>query len=273
MSDRKFLHKKSLGQHFLTSPVVPRWMCDAADIQEGDIVFEIGPGSGVLTKEILARGATVIALEADERAIAVLTDTFTETLTTGQLRMHHGDARKLDFATLGLQNGQFKAVSNIPYYLSGQLFRQLLDSTCQPTDLVFLVQKEVAERIARDEKESLLSLSVKVFGDPTYIKTVSAGHFTPKPDVDSAIVAVHSISTDRFSGLSRELFFDVIHLGFAQKRKQLLGNLAKFLEREVLINIFSTVGLAPDVRAEDVPLEVWLELVEQIAIHTNSTDT
>lgn len=265
--NERFEHKKSLGQHFLTSPVVPGWMCDAAQLEAGDIVFEIGPGTGVLTRELLSRGVEVVALEADERAIEVLEGEFAAEIAAGNFRLHHGDARTIDFATLGLEPGKFKAVSNIPYYLSGQLFRALLDSDCQPTDLVFLVQKEVAARIARDEKESLLSLSVKVFGDPTYVKTVSAGHFNPKPEVDSAIVTVHNISTERLASIDRALFFEILHIGFAQKRKQLLGNLSKSYPRETLINIFSTVGIPENIRAEDVPLAKWLTLVKEIALH------
>ena len=165
----KFEHKKSLGQHFLNSDYVPKKMCDAAAIAAGDIVLEIGPGTGVLTREILLRGGRVIAIEADARAIAELQTTFPEEISNHQLVIHHHDARTLDLEEFGLKQGSFKVVSNIPYYLSGFLFRTILESNCQPNTLVFLIQKEVAERIARDEKESLLSLSIEVFGEPSYI--------------------------------------------------------------------------------------------------------
>src|SRR5690606_15015371 len=101
-----------------------------------------------------------------------------------QLHIHHQDIREFDLASLNLADHQFKVVANIPYYLSGLLLRTFLDTTVQPTTLVFLIQKELAERIARDKKESLLSLSVKVFGEPTYVTTVKRGHFTPPPKVD-----------------------------------------------------------------------------------------
>ena len=268
MNEGKFQHKKSLGQHFLKSDVVPKWMCDAASLKAGETVFEIGPGSGVLTKEILARGATVIALEADERAIEILEKQYKDEIANGNFVLHHGDARSLNLADLGLKNGQYKAVSNIPYYLSGHLFRTLLESDCQPSDLVFLVQKEVAGRIARDPKASLLSLSVKVFGTPKYIKTVGSGHFTPPPAIDSAIILISNINKQNFEGLDSQLFFDLIHLGFGARRKQLLGNLSKEYDRTTLTNIFSTLELPLDVRAEDLSLEKWLTLVRSIAIHT-----
>lgn len=265
MSGGKFQHKKSLGQHFLRNDVVPKWLCDAGRVAPGDIVFEIGPGTGALTRELLMRGARVIALEADARAITVLEEEFAAELATGQLCLHHGDARTIDFITLGLTDHSYKCIANIPYYLSGHLFRTMLESAVQPTDLVFLVQKEVAERIARAEKESLLSLSVKVYGDPTYVKTVSRGHFTPPPEVDSAIVAVTNISRNHLANVDATHFFTILHLGFAQKRKQLLGNLAKQYDRTQLTHIFSTLTLPIDIRAEDVSLNMWLKLVETLS--------
>ena len=260
----KFEHKKSLGQHFLTSDYIPKKMCDAADLQAGDIVFEIGPGTGILTREILARGAKVIAVEADARAVASLEESFPDAITNKQLVIHHHDARTLEPTSFGLQAHQYKVVSNIPYYLSGFLFRSLLDINCQPNTLVFLIQKEVAERIARDKKESLLSLSIKVFGEPSYICTVKRGHFNPPPKIDSAIVAVGPISRNYFKNISSEQFFYILHLGFAQKRKQLLGNLSNEFPRESLKKIFLDLSLSLTVRAEDVPLQKWLDLVKKL---------
>jgi 16S rRNA (adenine1518-N6/adenine1519-N6)-dimethyltransferase len=258
----KFEHKKSLGQHFLNSDYVPKKMCDAAGDIAGKTVLEIGPGTGALTKEILARGAKVVAIEADKRAISALEDTFQAEIARGQLTLHHHDARTLEPAHFGLENQSYIVISNIPYYLSGQLFRCLLDTDCQPSTLLFLVQKEVAERIARDKKESLLSLSVKAFGKPTYICTIKRSHFTPAPKVDSAIVIVREISRRNFSEISPTDLFFLLHLGFGQKRKQLLGNLTKITDRAKLGSIFSTLGITLDIRAEDLPLDLWFKLTK-----------
>lgn len=268
-AEQKFQHKKSLGQHFLTSAVVPSWMCDAANITSNDNVLEVGPGTGELTKEILARGATVVALEADTRAIEVLNQTFAKEIAEKRLIITHTDVRTLDLSTIPqISNHSFKVVSNIPYYLSGFLFRLFLESSVQPTDLVYLVQKEVAKRITTDlkrgEKESLLSLSVKAYGEPKYIKTVTRGHFTPPPKVDSGIIAITNIHKGNFTNIEESLFFNVLHLGFGQKRKQLLGNLTKNYPRQTLTHIFSTVDLPISIRAEDVSLDKWLILVRKL---------
>lgn len=263
-SENTFQKKKSLGQHFLTSDVVPKWMCDAAAVIEGDTVVEIGPGTGALTRELLARGARVVALEADIRALAVLAETYEEEIASKQLLLHHTDARTLDLSQYGLKDHNFKIVANIPYYISGMLFRSCLESVPQPSTLLFLVQKEVAERIARSKKESLLSLSVAVFGEPEYVRTVSRGHFSPPPKVESAIIAVRNIHRENLRDIQPEAFFTLLHLGFGQKRKQLLGNLAKTYDRAVLTHIFSTLDIPHDVRAEDVPLQKWLTLAREV---------
>lgn len=239
-------------------------MCDAAGDIAGKTVLEIGPGTGILTREILARGAKVVAIEADLRAIAALEETLPEARANQQLTIHHHDARQLNPAQFGLEKHSYIVISNIPYYLSGQLFRQLLDTDCQPSTLVFLIQKELAERIARNKKESLLSLSIKVFGDPTYICTVKRSHFTPPPKVDSAIIAVLNIGRQHFKEILPADFFHLLHLGFGQKRKQLIGNLSKEIPRSRLRKIFLELNCSETERAEDLCLEKWVKLVHKL---------
>lgn len=268
-----FHAKKSLGQNFLNNPNVPEKMSDAADVHAGDTVLEIGPGTGMLTKEFIKRGARVVAVEADTRAVEILKEMFADEIAAGNFVLHHADMRELDLRSLNLKPGGYKLIANIPYYLSGMLFRTFLESVYQPSDLVFLVQKEVAERIARDTKESLLSLSIKVYGDPIYVCTVKRGNFTPQPAVDSAIIAVSHISKKNFKRTSESDFFALLHLGFAAKRKQLLGNLAKQHDRDVLTHIFSTLEIPADARGEDLTINTWVCLVEKLVIHTKSTES
>ena len=264
----QFHTKKSLGQHFLTSPVVPGWMCDAADLTPGEIVVEIGPGTGALTAVLLERGAQVIALEADSRALVVLAKRFKAEVANGDLRLIHTDVRELALATFDLRDHDFKIVANIPYYLSGHLFRHCLSGDVQPSDLVFLVQKEVGKRVAADSrtggKHSLLSLAVQVYGEVKYVRTVSRGHFQPAPAVDSAIIAVRNITRENFINLNADAFFTLLHLGFGQKRKQLIHNLAIRYERNRVEHALATVGLSSTVRAEDVSLKKWISLVTQL---------
>jgi len=230
--------KKSLGQHFLTNPKIPEIMAETVDVSDNDVVLEIGPGTGILTKELLKRGARVIAVEADIRAVEVLLKMFKDEIAGGNLTLKHADIREINLSDLGLKEHKYKLIANIPYYISGMLFRMFLSSNFQPSSLVFLVQKEVAERIVRSKKESLLSLGIKAYGNPKYIKTVKKGNFKPSPKVDSAVIEISNISHERFKKVPEDFFFEVLRVGFSAKRKQLLGNLSKLFDRKTLVHIF-----------------------------------
>lgn len=263
--------KKSLGQHFLNNTNVTTLIVETGNVEKGDTVLEIGPGTGVLTRELLNRGAKVIAIEADVRAVESLKETFSSEITSQNLTIIHGDVRTLDISALGLRPHAYKLIANIPYYITGFLFRMFLEHDIQPSIMVFLVQKEVAERIARDKKESLLSLSVKAFGTPRYVKTVGKGNFTPPPKIDSAIISISNISKDNFKEISQEFFFSVLHEGFKSKRKQLFGNLTALTDRVALTRIFASVPLSEKIRGEDVSLPEWLVLAQMLFAHTTHT--
>jgi len=266
-SKDKLVAKKSLGQNFLTSAVVPKWMCDAASVTAGDRIVEIGPGTGALTAILLERGATVVAIEADNRMLPILTERFAAALITGQLKLEHGDARTIVLGSLFDATKPYQVVANIPYYLSGLLLRLTLTSARPPQTLVFLLQKELVTRIARAKKSSLLALSVAVYGTPKYIKTVSRGHFTPAPKVDSAILAITGIDHHNLPTQARtDEFFNHLHLGFGQKRKQLLGNLAAVYARADLETVFTAHKLPLTIRAEDMGVETWLTLSTALSL-------
>lgn len=249
--------KKSLGQHFLSSTHYLGLVADAAEVKKGDTVLEIGPGEGALTEVLLARGARVIAIEKDARLIPVLEERFAgKPLTVLEM-----DALDADLASLRLR--KFKVVGNIPYYITGALLRKFLTEERQPELLVFLMQKEVAERItghpstrSGSQKESILSLSVKAYGAPLYIKTVPRGAFSPPPNVDSAILKVSGVSRGNFDSAAHEArFFTLVKKGFSSKRKKLLGNIGKEYS-----DILKNIGVSLDARAEDVALAQWLEI-------------
>jgi 16S rRNA (adenine1518-N6/adenine1519-N6)-dimethyltransferase len=148
------------------------------------------------------------------------------------------------------------------------LFRLFLEHLRQPTDIVVLVQKEVAQQIvARDGKEGILSLSVKAYGTPRYVATVKSEAFKPAPKVDSAIIAITGISKAQLKNISDEAYFSVVKAGLSAKRKMLLGNLAKGLDlpKEKLETIFIELGIGIHTRGEDVPIEKWLLLAKSLS--------
>ena len=216
--------KKSLGQNFLKSENILNLMCQTSSIKEGEVVLEIGPGKGSLTKKILSSGALVIAIEKDDELFAFLKEKFNQEIGEGKLKLINQDI--LDWQTDEVKT-DYKIVANIPYNITGLIIKKFLSDKKLPRSMTLLVQKEVAERIvARNNKESILSLSVKAYGQVKYIKKVSKKLFNPSPKVDSAIINIFNISKDNFPQKELEnKFFSLIKVGFSHKRKVLIKNL------------------------------------------------
>ena len=194
-----------LGQHFLKHGWAARALAHAAGIRSGETFLEIGPGKGILTKELLTL-APVVAVEKDGALVEQLKLTFAEDIATGRLRLVEGDVRDFSPTGYGLQATGYVVAANIPYYITGEIIRQFLTADTQPRAMALLVQKEVAQRIV-SMKESILSLSVKAYGTPRLVEKVSRTHFSPPPSVDSAILAVNNISRTFFDCISEESFF------------------------------------------------------------------
>jgi 16S rRNA (adenine1518-N6/adenine1519-N6)-dimethyltransferase len=257
--------KKSLGQHFLNSKHVLEQIIECAKIEKGEQVLEIGPGTGILTEALLEAGAEVTAVEKDDRAIDLLNQKFFTQISAKQLRIVRGDI--LENTLEDLPKGPFKVVANIPYYITGAILEKFLERGPRPQKMVLLVQKEVAERIvARDGKESVLSISVKAFGEPYLIAKVPRGAFTPAPTVDSAILAIENISDERFAkddiGIKR--FFQIVKAGFAHKRKYAIRNLETVIEKEKLEKLWLSDNFDPKIRPEDMTVGEWVLLAENI---------
>jgi 16S rRNA (adenine1518-N6/adenine1519-N6)-dimethyltransferase len=194
-----FTAKKSLGQHFLHAPNVVGAMIHAARIEPGMIVLEIGPGKGILTSGLLKVGAKVIAVEKDQRATEYMKENFAADIANGKLKLVQDDILSINPADLGLEKEKYIVAANIPYYITGEILRKFLTAEVYPSRMVLLVQKEVAKRIvAADGKESILSISVKAYGEPKYIDTVPKRFFRPIPKVDSAIILIDNISKNFF---------------------------------------------------------------------------
>jgi 16S rRNA (adenine1518-N6/adenine1519-N6)-dimethyltransferase len=254
--------KKSLGQNFLKSHAALKKMVSSAGAGPTDTILEIGPGKGALTKELLASGAHILAIEKDDRLIPYLQELFEAEIKSGQLELIHGDALEFDPRKYKLQ--KYKIVANIPYYITGLLIRTYLESPYPPEGMTILVQKEVAERIvARDGKESILSLSVKLFGTPFYKGVVSKRYFSPQPKVDSAILHIANI-TKTVSKKTADTFFIIIKQAFSQKRKTLLHTLGDIYSRETIGLLLQQLNKKELARPEELSLSDWLSITEKL---------
>ena len=262
--------KKSLGQHFLKSERALSTIIEAGNVGAEDIVFEIGPGTGVLTEKILNTGAKVVAIEKDDALFESLKEKFEKEISSSQLRLIHGDILKFDLSELIIN--KYKLVANIPYNITGTILKKFLETNRQPEKMVLLVQKEVAERIVSrpshrvtgDGKESILSMSVKAYGTPRYVETVKAGSFVPVPKVDSAIIAIENISKKFFDNLPENEFFEMLRAGFKSKRKKLSSNLSTIFEKGEVQKVFQKLKLDENLRAEDIGVEIWQKIAQNL---------
>ncbi len=259
--------KKSLGQHFLREPRILGKIVAAASIAPSDTVLEVGPGEGTLTKLLLQKAGKVVAVEKDGRLMPLLRQKFRNEIAAGKLELIHQDILEFSIFNFQFSKKPYKIVANLPYYITGQFLRKFLSDEHQPASMTLLLQKEVAKRIvAADGKESILSISVKCYGEPRIAGLVKAGSFSPPPKVDSAILTIERISKRFFSGLvvkppkitrsdlvkKREgEFFALLKNGFAHPRKLLSSNLG------VAPTLLTACGIPEKARAEDVSLTEW----------------
>ena len=269
--------KKSLGQNFLKSEKVAEEIVSAGEVCPDDIVLEVGPGKGILTEKLLEKAKKVIAVEKDEELVYFLSQKFSEEIKNEKLELISGDILHLE-AKLP---SEYKIIANIPYYITSHLLRTFLESDCQPSLMVLMIQKEVAERIVGAKrkakrnfsrftlprsgvgsdasqnfalpfsKESLLSISVKAYGCPEIIRYAPAGYFSPAPKVDSAVIKISGISKKFFQDIGEKKFFETVKKGFSQKRKMLINNL------KAQKDDFTTCNIGEKARAENLSLEQW----------------
>lgn len=251
---------KKRGQNFLIDRKVLDKIIQFSGLSQQDIVLEIGGGFGVLTLELAKNVKKVIVVEADRKAVGILRQNLRN---FKNVEIVEGDILELTTSNLKLTTLPYKIVANIPYQITSRLIRQFLEEKNQPQEMVLMVQKEVAQRImANDGKESLLSISVKFYAKPEILFYVSKNSFWPRPKVDSAIIKIGGIGVKREIG-EKEMFFRVVRAGFAKKRGQLAGNLAKGIKisKERVNILLEKAKIDQKARAEDLKVEDWLRLV------------
>jgi 16S rRNA (adenine1518-N6/adenine1519-N6)-dimethyltransferase len=243
-------------------------MCSSGEINSDDVILEIGPGKGALTAKLLEVAEKVIAVEKDRELFEFLKEKFASEIKYEKLILLNEDILEFNPTTYYLLPATYKLIANIPYNITGAILKKFLSSDVQPERMVLLVQKEVAERIvARDGKESILSLSVRAYGTPKYIMKVHKRFFSPIPKVDSAIIEIKNISKNNFkTNEDEKSFFDVIKTGFVHKRKILRKNLEILQKKPNQVDeIFEKLKVNPKARAEDIDFEIWLEISHHLS--------
>jgi len=257
--------RKRLGQRFLIDGDVLQRILSAAELTAGDIVLEVGPGLGILTRELAQRARRVIAIELDDKLANFLKQ---ELVSFPNVTIINEDILKIEPATLLARPERYKVVANLPYYITSPVLRHFLEATLKPDLMVVMVQKEVAEAIiAGPGKRSLLSISVQFYGRPTIIGKVPANSFYPAPEVDSAILRIDLYPKPAVAVDNTEGFFGTVRAGFASPRKQLANSLAQGLgwPKADVINVLEKANISAQRRAETLTLEEWAQLRQAYA--------
>jgi len=251
--------RKNLGQNFLIDEEYLREIVDAASVSKADEVLEIGAGIGSLTRYLAQRAGRVTAVEIDRNLFPLL-----KRVLEGQahVKLVQGDIMELDPDYLVLSEG-YKVIANIPYYLTSNLIRRLLESNLRPAMLALTIQKEVAERVcAKSGGMSLLSLSVQLYGQPRIAMNIPANAFYPMPNVDSALLLVDLYDEVRIPAETRRAFFVLAKSAFSQKRKMLHNSLAGAPEIgiEEAAVLLAEAGIDGKRRPQTLTLDEWAAL-------------
>jgi 16S rRNA (adenine1518-N6/adenine1519-N6)-dimethyltransferase len=249
--------KKQLGQHWLHDEIVLQAIVADADVRAGDTVLEIGPGLGTLTKEILATGANVIAVEFDHDLATTLAERIGR---PERLTVHEQDILDYDFSLLP---AKYVVIANIPYYLTSNLIRKLGEASNPPRIAVILIQKEVAERVcAAPGDMSLLSVSAQIFFEAHLSTFVPAELFTPPPKVDSQVLVLQRRPQPLVDAAQQKDFFRLVKAGFAERRKKLRGSLSGGLHisKTEADELLKSAQIDPDLRAQALSIDDWIRL-------------
>lgn len=252
-----------LGQNFLTDPAIAEKIIESANLSKSDNILEIGPGKGILTKYLAEKAGRVLAVEIDEKLISLLEEKF----NGSSAKIITGDILKINLPKIIEENNfqNYKVVANLPYYITSKIIRLLLETKYPPSEMILMVQKEVGERIvARDGKESILSISVKFYAEPEILFFVPKEKFSPIPKVDSAVIRIKR--KNNIPDVDIKKFFSLVRSGFSSKRKMLVNNLSSGLHipKAEATEIIKKIGLDSKQRAEKLELEKWLKLYKFI---------
>ena len=257
--------KKSLGQNFLVDTRVRARILAAADLTPDDVVLEIGPGRGFLTRGLAKRVGQVVAVEIDGEMTQRLSYAFDE---QHQVTVVEADAREVDIDTLVPIGTPYKLVANLPYYAASPIIRRFLEAEHKPTVMVVMLQREVARTMcATPGKMSVLSVATQVYGKPRVVCSVPPRAFKPQPKITSSVVRIDDYDEPIVPMDPPEEFFAVVRAGFSTPRKQIRNSLAVGLsippsESEVML---SEAGIDPRRRAQTVTLDEWSNLFMGVA--------
>lgn len=260
-----FKFSKSLGQNFLVDDSVPKDIVLGAEVDENDLVIEIGPGVGTLTAQLLNKAKKVVAIELDNDLIPILTE---EMGNNPKFTLIHNDALKVNFNEIIGEEKSVKLVANLPYYVTTPIIVKLLKEKYNFKSLTIMIQKEVAERMDAEpgnKDYGSLSLLVQYYCNTKIIRKVPPQCFIPRPKVDSIVIRLDRLDEPKVKVENEKLFFEIIRSSFNMRRKTLWNGVKNIgLPKEKLELAFEEAGVDPKRRGETLTIEEFATLSDKI---------
>ena len=279
LEETKFIMKKyhikankSLGQNFLIDDKVVEKIVDGSNVNENDLVIEIGPGLGTLTKFLLEKAKKVICVELDKKMIKILEDRFK---LYDNFELLHSDILKVDLNSIIKKEkensdiNEVKIVANLPYYITTPIIMKLLEDKLDLDSITVMIQKEVADRLIAtpgDKDTGAITYSVYYYATSEAILEVPNDSFIPEPEVTSEVIKLKIRKTPPVEVKSKKVMFKIIKSAFMQRRKTLLNALTNtkvFLNKEEGLKILNELNLPEDVRAEKLTLQDFANITNK----------
>ena len=264
-----FKFSKSLGQNFLIDTNVIDRILEGARVKEGDYVIEVGPGIGTLTKEMGRSAEKVVAIEIDKTLIPILEETLAD---FPNIEVINQDILKVNVQELvkeKLNGGPVKLVANLPYYITTPIVMKFLEEDIPVTDIVVMVQKEVADRMNAQPSTKdygALSVAVQYYCDTEIVAKAPRHMFVPQPNVDSIVIGLHVRDEKKYVVDNEEIFFKTVKASFGQRRKTLLNSLGGlgFLSKDQIREALQAANIDEKRRGETLSIDEFANLSNEI---------
>lgn len=260
---------KNYGQNFLIDENIVSQIVEKAEVSKNDLVIEIGPGLGTLTKYLLEAAGKVICIELDTNVLKILNDRFS---LFNNFELINNDVLKVDLKELIAKNSEFssvKVVANLPYYITTPIIMKLLEEHLDLTSITVMVQKEVALRLTETpggKETGSITYSINYYTNPSLVLNVSKECFIPSPKVDSAVIKLEVLKQPKVKVQDEELFFKIIKSAFLQKRKTLINSLSNnnIADKSFLEKMLTDLNIDLKIRAEKLTLEDFARITKYI---------
>lgn len=266
---------KSLGQNFLINEEVINQIIEKAEIDEKDLVIEIGPGLGTLTSRLLEKAGKVICVELDDRMITILNDRFK---LYNNFELIHDDILKVDLNKIINENlfennniKKIKIVANLPYYITTPIIMKLLEEKLNITSITVMIQKEVADRLIAvpgEKNAGAITYSVYYYAEAKKVLDVENNSFIPEPSVTSTVIKLNIRKEPVIQINDEKLMFKIIKQAFMQRRKTLvnaLSNMDIFKSKEEIVKVLEDLNINTKVRGEALTIEQYAQITNYFA--------